>query len=338
MFVTELKKICQFILESKTIKEELESVQMLSFFFENSIFLKENFDKNNAQFTNGGIALSSFHASICMDDALRTARFIKSVYSAILVLQERFPNQKSTILYAGCGPYATLLLPLLPLFSRDDLDIILLDINKSSLLSVKKIIAAIGLEQYTIQTIQADATKYIKPDSCTIHLLITETMFKALLMEPQVLVTKNLVPQLDPNGILIPQEINLSFGYSFFANEAFLQNSDSMNVEFFTNPHQNQKNNLFTINKNLDFLEKSDSESCIIESDYFELPQDFSSNPDICIYTEIKIFDNYKLSSAQSYITNPYCLESLYTIAANSKLKFCYHYDSIPKWTYKLKG
>lgn len=338
MYVSELKKNCQFILESKTIKEELESVQMLSFFFENSIFLKENFDKKNEQFTNGGIALSSFHASICIDDALRTARFIKSVYSAILALQERFPNQKSTILYAGCGPYATLLLPLLPLFSIDDLDIILLDINKSSILSVKKIIAAIGLEQYKIQTVQADATKYKKPDSCTIHLLITETMFKALLMEPQVLVTKNLVPQLDPNGILIPQEINLSFGYSFFANEAFLQDIDSMNVAFFTNFHQNQKNHLFTINKNLDFVEKLDSDSCKIESDFFKLPRDFSSNPDICIYTEIKIFDNFKLNTAQSYITNPYCLESLYNIAADSQLKFCYHYSSIPKWTYQLKG
>jgi hypothetical protein len=40
-----IKKKCQFILESKTIKAELKPVQMLSFFFENSNFLKENFQK-----------------------------------------------------------------------------------------------------------------------------------------------------------------------------------------------------------------------------------------------------------------------------------------------------
>jgi hypothetical protein len=33
---------------------------------------------------------------------------------------------------------------------------------------------------HAIQTIQADATKYTKPESWSMHLLITETMFQAL--------------------------------------------------------------------------------------------------------------------------------------------------------------
>jgi hypothetical protein len=341
MQLQELKKISQAILESKSIDEELHAANLLSAFLEANNWHKDNFDKNNEHLLKGGVALSSFDASICVDDALRTARFIKSVFAAIIVLQDRFPNQKTNILYAGCGPFATLVLPLLPFFHKDDLDIILLDINASSLESVKNLISAIGFQQFEIQIVEANATTYTKPDSWPMHLLITETMFAALLKEPQVSITKNLAPQLVANGILIPEEINISFGYAFFGNEPFLQSNIPMNGSYFNNLnnfHKNYKNQLFTINNKLLFVEELNLENNQIESDFYELPKDFILNPDICIYTEIKIFADFRLHSSESYITNPYCLVSLFNISTSKYIQFCYQYNSIPKWNYIVKG
>ncbi|MDQ5929531.1 MAG: hypothetical protein QG594_1310 [Bacteroidota bacterium] len=340
MFINTLKEISKAIIASKTIADELQAVDLLTVFFDQNINTKDFFDSKNEQLTKGGYALSSFHASICVDDALRTSKFIKSTYKAIQELQKKFTNQPISILYAGCGPYATLLLPLLPLFKPNELDIILLDINKSSIDSVKKIMNSPDFSSYKIQTIQADATSYQKPKNWPLHLLLTETMFKALLAEPQVLITKNLAPQLETGGILIPEEIKISFGYAFFGNIPFLSSNESINVLFFDKLKcidEIEKKQLFSITKDLDFVSKKNPENNHIKSTFFELPKNFSNHPDVCLFTEITVFDHFKLNTSESYITNPNCLLSLYTTQNANFIQFNYQYESIPNWTYQLK-
>ncbi len=337
----QLAEISQRIVYSRGALQELSCAKDLSVFFTDLAdkpgFIQPN--RDNETNVPGGVALSSFEASICVDDYLRTARFIKGVYLAIIELSKRFPDQKIHILYAGCGPYATLLLPILPLFTKDKLDIILLDINHASLQSVRQLLKILELEDYSIDTVQDDATTYKVPVSWPLHLVITETMFRALIREPQVSITANLVPQLVQHGLLIPEEIYIDLVYTFFGKEPYMHSEGDQRQGLNTSqyPGHYQVDRLFSINKELSFLNQVHGNLRQFESNVYQLPKDFEEHPDACIFTRIKVFENLYLDSAESYITNPYCITALSNLSAYRQFTLVYDFKNIPGWTYKAK-
>jgi len=83
----------------------------------------------------------------------------------------------------------------------------LIDVHADALAAVTRLQDVFGLGHYAIETHCADATRFQcahAPD-----LVVTETMHKALEQEPQFGVTANLAPQLAPNGVLIPERIDV---------------------------------------------------------------------------------------------------------------------------------
>ncbi len=281
-----------------------------------------------------GIALSKKNAANCIKDYKRTSRFLKGVYKAIVRCIENSPNIRLNVLYAGSGPYATLLLPLLSFFKPEQLNITLIDINKSSIESIKSIISELKLDDYFRDIRIADATKYKFPKTLDLHLVISETMFHALTKEPQVAITSNLAPQLTDKGILIPEEIDISIGYSFFSKEPFLNQYGN---EYYISNISNETierisiENLFTLNK-LTSKKVTRLETNYFESKLFTIPTDFQSTPDICLYTKIKIYDSLMLQYEDSLITNPFCIASLYNLPKKSKFKVKYYIKNTPNW------
>ena len=156
-------------------------------------------------FLAGGVAIAPQAAAHCARDYRRSVVFIRGVYAAIEDAKRRFPDETLHILYAGCGPYATLLLPLLTRFDPAELDISLLDIHQHSLDSVDAILKHFDLAHFNARTICADACTYRHP--CSLHLVVSETMQKSLEQEPQFAVTAQLAPQLHEGGIFIPGKI-----------------------------------------------------------------------------------------------------------------------------------
>jgi hypothetical protein len=157
-----------------------------------------------------GNAVSTIKAAHCLLEFQRTAVFLRGIYKAILQLKKDFPNERLHILYAGCGPYATLLTPLTAYFRADELAFYLLDINEASVEAAQKLFTELKLNDYVEEWIIADATKYQIPYGEIRHLIISETMLNALRKEPQVEIMLNLVPQLPANGLFVPQEITVS--------------------------------------------------------------------------------------------------------------------------------
>ena len=133
--------------------------------------------------------------------------FIRALYAGLRAAQRRFGDAPIRVLYAGCGPYATLLLPLLHRFEPSALELTLLDIHQPSLNSVKQLLAHHGLGAHRVCTVRADACRYRHPRS--LHLVIAETMQKALEQEPQFAVTANLAPQLHAGGWFLPERIHV---------------------------------------------------------------------------------------------------------------------------------
>jgi hypothetical protein len=154
-----------------------------------------------------GVAINPEAAAHCVKDYQRSVVFIRAVYAAINTASDRFANQPIEILYAGCGPFATLLLPLLGRFHAGELQVHLLDIHQRSLDSVGQLVEHFSLQSHYIHFVQDDACRYQHPGSP--HIIITETMQKSLEQEPQFAVTANLAPQLHGKGIFIPQKIEV---------------------------------------------------------------------------------------------------------------------------------
>lgn len=328
MRLEELSVITQSILDSKSTNEHVSCAEALSLFYKD---ITKNMAHSpiNEAVVRGGVALSSLGAADCVDDHLRTTFFIKGVHAALTRLFNENPGKPVNILYAGCGPYATLLLPLLPLFPSTAINAIILDINNPSLEGVQNVINAVGLQAYQLKLECADATTYIKPDDFIIDLCISETMHYALTREPQVAIVKNLAPQLPVHSILIPQQISIDLAFSGFSKEPWLKEGNHSKVASTPSyPLRVPLGRLFTISKE----QFPNVEKGKFQSGFYTIPENFENFPDICLYTEVIIIEGISLKIAESYITNPYCVASLWNFPESKSVRLTYDFSEIPRW------
>ncbi|WP_432467751.1 aspartyl/asparaginyl beta-hydroxylase domain-containing protein [Agarivorans sp. Z349TD_8] len=153
-----------------------------------------------------GKAVSMTTAAQCAEEVLRTAVFVRAIHQAI---SERLhPEQPVSVLYAGTGPFATLLLPLMGMFSAEQIQVTMLDIHAESLEKLQALVEAFGLGDRVADYICADATRW-QPE-IQFDLIVSETMKAALATEPQVSIFSHLVSSLKPTGSLIPQAVELT--------------------------------------------------------------------------------------------------------------------------------
>jgi len=159
-----------------------------------------------------GLAISPADAATCAKDARRTAVFLRGIRDAIREARRRFPGQRLNVVYAGTGPLATLVIPLLPLLSPDAVRFAFVDIHAEAIASVEEIVRRFGFDDFILGTHVTDATTY--RSAHPVHVAIVETMQRALTVEPQVAVMRNLESQLVPGGLLVPRRIVLRVGFA----------------------------------------------------------------------------------------------------------------------------
>ena len=105
------KEIIRTILEY--LKDEIDYLRLLKATQEDKAilnnFTEKDLDseegKNDLYFENGK-ALSTYHAALCLDDLIRTKKFIRGIDKAII---EKSKNKPIHILYAGTGSFAPLI-------------------------------------------------------------------------------------------------------------------------------------------------------------------------------------------------------------------------------------
>ncbi|EJK2114154.1 aspartyl/asparaginyl beta-hydroxylase domain-containing protein [Vibrio navarrensis] len=155
--------------------------------------------------TNHGKAVSMLVAAKCGEEFARTAAFLRGIYQAIEERQKE--GRPVSVLYAGTGPFATLLLPLMSLYSAKQLQVTMLDIHSTSLEKLGSLVSAFGLQDRVENYVCSDATDWTSEQR--FDLLVSETMKAALDTEPQVSVFSNLVLLLKEEGALIPQTVEM---------------------------------------------------------------------------------------------------------------------------------
>lgn len=209
--LADLKEITQILLADESSYSQMRNacLNLLQFFYEVSVFDETDPVNHKHVQTVAGLAVSPEAAAVCIRDFMRTRIFMRGLKQAVSTKLRANPNRAVTVLYAGTGPFATLLLPLVTIFDTTQLKMLLLDINPASINYLKRIISYFNLEPYVLRVVETDAVTWRIPSSWQPDIILSETMRPSLKKEPQVSIVANLISQC-PQALLIPELITVS--------------------------------------------------------------------------------------------------------------------------------
>ncbi|MFT7374318.1 MAG: hypothetical protein ACI9T9_003024 [Oleiphilaceae bacterium] len=343
-----LAKICNIILDENSSKKSLHSAldefahlcSQVTNIIPNPTFSAWAEDT----FLEQGVAINPQAAAYCIKDYQRSIMFIRGVHAAITEILNNATNTPINLLYAGCGPFATLLIPLLGKYQHDNfnlsrLNISLLDIHHASLDSVSMLLDYFDIDTEKISLIQANACTY--QHTTPLNLIIAETMQKSLEQEPQFTITANLAPQLRNDGIFIPEKIVIKLCLAQWEIERKIA-KQSVKIN-----HENQiklakRYPLGTILslkpqlaatqlKNAEYHPKTKKLALkSIEIQIPDIPQ--LNNFDTLFLTYIQVFRHYQLNDYESEITLPLKCQALSALKPGSRYNISYQLGSYPEF------
>ena len=158
-----------------------------------------------------GKAIGPTWAARCIDDYMRTRCFLTGLVSAITDRLQQRPGPVR-ILYAGCGPFAALVVPLATIFTSEQLQVEALDIHPASIASLNRLLTTLELGDYFSDIHCVDACSYVlncPPGKPEFDLLLSETMKAGLAHEPQLAIMSSLGRQLPLTTLFIPEEVQV---------------------------------------------------------------------------------------------------------------------------------
>lgn len=293
-----------------------------------------------------GEAISPADAAGCLLDYGRTSKFLRGAYAAILEARRRFPDTTIEILYAGCGPFAPLAVPLTSRFDPTEIRFTLLDIHERSLDAARRVFQAFGVTAFVRDYVRCDAASYKHAGPHDIHIVLVEAMQAALEKEPQVAITANLAPQLCSGGIFIPERIAVDCylcdptkeftappaGAGAANSSAAGGGKDKARVKLGRVLELTAGNcrNLSAFRGGGEHREGSLSPKLILD-----VPKDLGGEFNLMLSTTITTFDPIELGDGESGLTCPRVLYGLGKVHGGVRVEFAYHLGDKPGFKYR---
>lgn len=272
---------------------------------------------DNNIFLSTGKAISPGQAAYCLLDIQRTTVFMRGIHKAILKLKQEVEGPIN-ILYAGCGPYATLLTPLTTQFSPHEVRFYMMDVNQPSLTAVEKLYEHLGARNYIENLICRDAAAYQLTTS--MHIVVSETMQRALNKEPQVAIMQNLIPQLDERAIFIPEEIVIT---------AQLVNKDKelqSKLEPGVDPGRIELGIVYSISR---------GNCCNQLPVSLQMPESTVGHDELSLFTEVKVFEDERLETGSCSLTIPFPVSGIGPLLGR-RVSFEYVISGEPGFRWKV--
>lgn len=269
---------------------------------EASGIILENDEDDQNIYTASGKAISPKWAIRCVDDIMRTKRFCLGLYKAIkkVVSEKEGPVR---IVYAGTGPFATLILPSLTRLSSEEIQLTLLEINPKSFKSLENIITHFDLSNYVEAIECCDAVTYKISKPLDVDIIVTETLQKALKGEPQVAISYNLMSQVSDHTILIPEEISLELLLVDIEKSAEHKTTLGKPITYYEHIGSLYKINKGEISKYQEAFKNNQPEFEFPEVKVTLPPNANRDYHNISIETKIKIFEDQELLIGESGLT-----------------------------------
>lgn len=279
-----------------------------------------------------GVAVGADWAAYCLNDFMRSRQFMRGVLKAV----EKLRSEKEgpiQIFYAGTGPFASLILPLLIKYKAEEISFHFLEINVHTLAYLKRLIRVLEIEPYVKHIACADASTYQIQDAEEIDILISETMQQALLKEQQVPIMLNLVPQLKEEVILIPERIELELALR--KNSSQLSNLNLAQFEALTELLVFDKS-FIRAQQNKPLLKKEKGSFELCKQLNFRNLKEPKANS-LAILTSIQVFEKEWLGLRESSLTIPKFLLDFDSMDKNlDKISMKYVIKSEPGFEYEL--
>jgi len=244
--------------------------------------------------TDKGVAVSPFRAGVCLLDFERTAVFSRGAVQATREQVARSANGSANILYAGSGPFGSLVLPLTKRFSPDEIKILALDINPISTENLLRLIRLLDIEDYFVGVATKNACTF-DPQSFVPDVVISETMCRALISEPYCSIAKHMVQFLGEDGLLLPEEVKVSLS-ALVVNEGPNDRKTSKRISL---------GDVVVFNR--EYLANRENEDEMFFNVTFEIPPELYESDYVwfSLDTEVKVFGDNILKHSSSDITLP---------------------------------
>lgn len=268
-----------------------------------------------------GVALDVLSAASCIRDATRTSRFLQGVRAAVEVARSRFESPVR-VLYAGCGPFAPLALPLTTVLSPEHVRFTLLNVDPGATDLLLRLVHALDAATWIDAVKTADALEWRATSPP--HVIVVECMQRALTREPQVALMRHLAPQLAPGGLFVPQEIRLDACLADLRHElgaqldeAPLSDNAQVDVE------------LGTI---MDLRAAALQHGAAAPAGPVQVvvPAYAGAERHLLVRTLIRVFESVMLGDRESGITQPLVMHALGHVASGTRLEFRYEYGPDP--------
>ncbi|NNG44356.1 class I SAM-dependent methyltransferase [Pseudoalteromonas sp. NEC-BIFX-2020_002] len=247
----------------------------------------------NDENTSQGVAISPVQAAKCTEETLRTQIFMQGVKFAI---EERLKATTDDIhiLYAGTGPYGTLLIPYLSVATNPRIKVTLIDIHLENISAIKKLVKHFSITQNIVAITCDDATRWQAPDSQQFDIIISETMTALLKREPQVFIFAHLCQYLSESGTLIPQKISLKAWLTHF--NSLMQTEDKPSTDILLKE-------FYCLN--IDEAKRLNTGDTSAFKGSMLIPNGVETNYRLKLTTDIQVYKHLKLTENQCSLNIP---------------------------------
>lgn len=317
--VIDYKKLSQVTTDYKTLLHSLNNTDLNTREGRKHIYM------------GNGLAIGTYWAALCLDDIMRTRQFIRGAHKAIAdkLVQNNNPIH---VMYAGTGPFATLLLPLIFKYPKERISYTFMEINPISFDWLKSLIDAAGLSSYNINMLLTDASTYTIDKNQLPDIIVSETMQNALDKEQQVPIFLHLMKQAKPDTVFIPEKISIHIG---------LRQKGITETEL-ESKHFTRLKKILEISKESmsDFIQKpeewQDAQTFGEEQTVIEQEEQTGSNS-VLLVTDIRVYDEEEIKISESGLTLP---RSIFNLPNSLKRKLTinswYQISNKPKLEYEI--